>query len=71
MTLPLNDSLREFAMSDHNEFLTTAEAAEILRTPIATLYQWRHRSEGPPAHKIGKRLLYKRVDLLEWICGQA
>jgi excisionase family DNA binding protein len=58
-------------VSDEKEFLTTAEAAELLRTPIGTMYQWRHRNEGPPAHKIGKRLLYKRVDLLAWIGGQA
>ena len=57
-------------MSEDAEYLTTAEAAELLRTPIGTMYQWRHRNEGPPAHRIGKRLLYNRDELIAWIGGQ-
>ena len=25
------------------------DVAEFLRVPVPTLYQWRHRGEGPPA----------------------
>jgi hypothetical protein len=29
------------------ELLTIAEAAQLLRTPVATLRYWRHRNTGP------------------------
>jgi predicted DNA-binding transcriptional regulator AlpA len=35
--------------------------------PVATLYLWRHRGEGPPAMKIGRHLRYDEADLEAWI----
>ena len=32
-----------------------------------TMAQWRHRREGPPFVKFGHRVLYRGVDLNEWI----
>lgn len=49
------------------EYLTIEEAADLLRTPAATLYQWRHKRTGPPASRVGRRLLYKRSDLVDWV----
>lgn len=56
--------------SNHPEYLLVDEAAEFIRTPKATLYSWRHRGEGPPCRKIGRRLLYNRDDLVEWVESQ-
>lgn len=53
------------------EYLTTEEAAEILRTPVQTLYQWSYKKEGPPARKVGRRLLYPRDQLIDWIESKA
>ena len=53
------------------EYLLVDEAAALLRTPVATLYAWRHRNQGPPARRVGKRLLYRRDEVIDWIEAQA
>jgi excisionase family DNA binding protein len=50
-----------------SKLLTAAEVSEHLRVPIATLYVWRHRSEGPPAIKVGRHLRYRVRDLEAWL----
>jgi excisionase family DNA binding protein len=56
---------------DHDdEFLTTPETSEMLRTPVGTLYRWRQAGTGPPVYKVGKRTLYKRSDLERWLEGR-
>lgn len=52
------------------EYLLASEAAEMLRCPVKTLYEWRLRGEGPPARKVGRRLLYRRDELIAWIEGK-
>ncbi len=49
---------------DSSTFLTTEELAERHRTTPAAIAARRYRGEGPPALKVGKRLLY-RLDLVE------
>ena len=54
--------------ADHQpELLTTSEAAELLRAPVATLRYWRHRNIGPRSFRLGRRVLYRRDDLVAWI----
>jgi hypothetical protein len=54
---------------DH-EYVTAGEAAEIVRRPESTLAYWRHRGEGPPYAKVGRRVLYRRLDVEAWLSGQ-
>lgn len=49
---------------------TIEETAAFLRTPVGTLYQWRHRRKGPPAAKIGRHLLYDPADVRAWFRNQ-
>jgi excisionase family DNA binding protein len=49
------------------ELLTIAEAAEVLRTPVATLRYWRHLGTGPRSFRLGRRVVYRRDDLHAWI----
>ncbi len=49
------------------ELLTITEAADLLRTPVATLRYWRHRNIGPHSFRLGRRVLYRRDDLRTWI----
>ena len=51
--------------------LKPAEAAEILRTSVATLAQDRYHGRGAPFVKIGYRVLYDRDALLEYVRGGA
>ena len=53
---------------DHQpELLTITEAAEVLRTPVATLRYWRHLGPGPRSFRLGRRVLYRRDDIHAWI----
>lgn len=45
------------------ELLTTDEVAELYRTSPATVRYWRHTGYGPPGRKVGRRVLYDRVDV--------
>lgn len=53
-----------------NDILSAAEVAAQLRVPESTLRYWRHRNEGPPCFKIGRRARYRRGDLDLWIEAQ-
>ena len=55
--------------SHETELLTIGEAAELLRTPVATLRYWRHRNTGPRSFRLGRRVLYRRDDLHAWIAA--
>ena len=53
-----------------SDLLTITEAAEILRSPVATLRYWRHLGTGPDSFRLGRRVLYRRADLLAWVDAQ-
>jgi DNA-binding transcriptional MerR regulator len=52
------------------ELLTIAQAAELVRAPVATLRYWRHLGTGPHSFRLGGRVLYRRDDLRAWIDAQ-
>ena len=54
---------------DH-DLLTIAEAAELVRCPVATLRYWRHVGGGPCSFRVGRRVRYRRNDIYEWIAAQ-
>lgn len=49
------------------EWATPAEIAAWLQIPLATIYDWRHRGIGPPVHKVGRHLRYRRSELEAWL----
>lgn len=50
-------------------YLTTDETAAICRVSAATVRWWRHVGRGPRCIVVpgGRRVLYRRSDVLEWI----
>ena len=52
------------------QLLTLAEAADRLRTPVATLRYWRHLGIGPDSFRLGRRVVYRREDIDRWITAQ-
>jgi excisionase family DNA binding protein len=58
---------RDHAAEPPSELLTIAEAAQLLRAPVATLRYWRHLGTGPTSFRLGRRVLYRRDDLQAWI----
>jgi len=52
------------------DYLTTPElAAELNLAPI-TLLRWRYANEGPAFTKVGRRVLYRRAAVAEWLAKQ-
>ena len=53
------------------EILTRNEAAQFLRTPAATLAYWATRRQGPKFSRVGRRVVYQRCHLQEFIDANA
>jgi len=49
------------------ELLTTAEVALLARAPVSTVRYWRHLGVGPASFRLGRRVLYRRGDVRQWI----
>lgn len=50
-----------------SRLLTISEAANYVRSPVATLRYWRHCGIGPTSLKIGRHVMYRVADLEAWI----
>ena len=62
--------MTEPATGREPELLTITEAADLVRAPVATLRYWRHLGTGPRSFRLGRRVLYRRDDLQNWIAQQ-
>lgn len=51
-------------MADH---MTTDEVAEACRTAPGTVRYWRHIGYGPAGFRCGRRVLYRREAVEEWL----
>ena len=47
--------------------LTVEDLATFLQVPTRTIYQWRHRNQGPRALKAGTLVRYSMKDVLKWL----
>lgn len=52
-----------------DDYLTTEEVAALLRTTPQTVRYWRHVGKGPQSFKVGRRVLYARVDVEAWVAA--
>ncbi|GBD83814.1 helix-turn-helix domain protein [bacterium BMS3Abin02] len=57
-------------MDKLDRLLSAAELADYLGVPIATIYAWRHRRQGPPGFRAGRHLRYRLADVQRWITAQ-
>jgi DNA-binding transcriptional MerR regulator len=57
-------------IADDDPLLLIEEAAELTRRSPATLRWLRHRGEGPPAHRAGRRIYYRRSAVIQWLKDQ-
>ena len=47
--------------------LTTAEVAAMTRAPQSTVRYWRHLGQGPASFRLGRRVVYRRHEVLRWL----
>ena len=57
-------------MNNLEPLLSTQQLANYLEVPLATIYAWRHRGEGPPGFRVGRHIRYRRTDVELWIRGR-
>jgi hypothetical protein len=53
-------------MSSSKENLTEGEAANYLRTTTRTLRNLRRQSQGPAYVRVGRKVIYRLIDLQKW-----
>lgn len=58
---------RERMTTETDELLTPQQLANYLSVPVATLYDWRYRGDGPPGFRLGKHIRYRKDDVDRWI----
>lgn len=54
-------------MKQRDRLLTVEELADYLAVPVATLYQWRYRKEGPTGFRVGRHVRYRWSEVEAWI----
>lgn len=50
-----------------SDFLTARDAAKAIGVHVRTLKYWKATGYGPDHFYIGKRLFYRRTDVLAWL----
>ena len=58
-------------MMDIERLMSLTDLSEMLCVPVATLYGWRHRGEGPQGYRIGRHVRYRRDEVEAWLRTQA
>jgi prophage regulatory protein len=53
------------------EYLSSAELEAMTGTPASTWRWWAHTGQGPASFKLGRRRVWKRALVEEWIDAQA
>ena len=48
-------------------YLKTSEAADLLRTSVRAVYAMISRGQLPGVTRLGRRILIRRDDLLQWL----
>ncbi|WP_248965990.1 helix-turn-helix transcriptional regulator [Sphaerisporangium perillae] len=53
-----------------NRLWGVEEVSDFLGVPVATLYVWRHRRQGPKSRRVGRYLRYAPEDVRAWFLEQ-
>ncbi len=49
--------------------INVEELSAWLGVPVATIYGWRHRQEGPPSYKVGRHIRFRVGEVERWLDG--
>ena len=52
------------------KLLRVPDVSELTGIPEATLRFWRHVGTGPRSAKLGRRVVYREIDVIEWVDAQ-
>ena len=54
-------------MESLDPLLSVEDLADYLDVPVATVYAWRYRRQGPPGFRVGRHLRFRWSDVEHWI----
>lgn len=57
----------DFERAETRPMLSPLALAGLLGVPVQTVYAWRSRGGGPPAHRVGRHLRYSLSDVEAWL----
>jgi excisionase family DNA binding protein len=63
---PQRTQRRSFAPTER-PLLSPEELAAYLGVPLATVYRWRSRREGPLGMRVGRHVRYRLSDVERWL----
>ena len=66
--MPIKDV--QTSTNDPQELLTAEETADLVRLPLSTLYVFNSQGVGPPRYKVGRRVLYVRSEVMQWVLAR-
>lgn len=52
------------------ELIGARDVSDMIGVPIGTLRYWRHLDIGPASFTLGRRVVYRRDEVLRWISQQ-
>jgi DNA-binding transcriptional MerR regulator len=52
------------------ELVNAHQVSEMTGVPVGTLRYWRHANLGPTSFTLGRRIVYRREEVLRWITEQ-
>ena len=52
------------------DLLSAKQVSDIIGVPVETLRYWRHCDIGPASFTLGRRVVYRRDEVLRWIAEQ-
>lgn len=58
------------AASEGRQIMSTAEVSGETGVPVGTLRYWRAAGTGPRSWKLGRRVVYDRADITQWLDDQ-
>jgi prophage regulatory protein len=57
-------------VNETSEFLSAPELEKMTGTPASTWRYWAHIGSGPTSFKIGRRRVWKRTVIQQWLDAQ-
>ena len=67
MSQPRDQTHHDDALDTDERLWTVEQLARFLALPVATIYAWRYRGEGPPALRIGRHVRFRPEDIEAWL----
>jgi excisionase family DNA binding protein len=59
--------LRPYTAVAAGPLLSPEELSNFLGVPVATIYRWRSRGEGPSGFKVGRHVRFSLDDVQDWL----